>query len=134
MKRNDVLLIALFALIALAAWVWARALPRPAAGEALITQNGAAATLALSRDETLTLTGDAGQVNVIQISGGRARMLSANCPDQRCVRQGEISRAGQTIVCLPGRVVITLRGVRSPGPDAPGETPNPAEKIDILAE
>ena len=33
---------------------------------------------------------------------------SASCPDQICVRSGFISRAGQSIVCVPNEVVISL--------------------------
>ena len=51
-----------------------------------------------------------GSINVIAIENGRIRMLSANCPDGICVRQGWISGGVFPIVCLPNRVVITLEG------------------------
>ena len=34
----------------------------------------------------------------------------ADCPTQDCVHTGHISRSGQSIVCLPARVIITLEG------------------------
>ena len=34
----------------------------------------------------------------------------ADCPTQDCVRMGKITRAGESIVCLPNRVVVTLEG------------------------
>lgn len=34
----------------------------------------------------------------------------ADCPTQDCVHTGRISRSGQSIVCLPARVVIQLTG------------------------
>ena len=39
---------------------------------------------------------------------GRARVLASSCPDQLCVHQGEIRYSGQTIVCLPNRVVVEV--------------------------
>ena len=51
-----------------------------------------------------------GNINVIAVEHGRVRMLSANCPDGTCVRQGWISGGVFPIVCLPNRVVITLKG------------------------
>lgn len=38
------------------------------------------------------------------------RVTQSNCPTQDCVHTGQISRAGQSIVCLPARIVITLVG------------------------
>lgn len=34
----------------------------------------------------------------------------SDCPTQDCVHTGHISRSGQSIVCLPARVVIELEG------------------------
>ena len=34
----------------------------------------------------------------------------ADCPTQDCVRTGLISRGGQSIICLPARIVIRLEG------------------------
>lgn len=41
---------------------------------------------------------------------------SSDCPTQDCVRTGHISRGGQSIVCLPARVIVSLEG----GPAAQG--------------
>ena len=37
-------------------------------------------------------------------------MTHADCPDQICVKTGSISRSGQSIVCAPNRVVVTVTG------------------------
>lgn len=36
------------------------------------------------------------------------RVLSSPCPDQVCVHQGKITRSGQTIACVPERVLVTI--------------------------
>lgn len=38
------------------------------------------------------------------------RVLEADCPTQDCVRTGTITRSGQSIVCLPGRIIVRLEG------------------------
>ena len=48
--------------------------------------------------------------NVIRVEGGVVFMHSASCRDQICVRQGEISKKGQTIICLPNKVVVEIIG------------------------
>lgn len=37
-------------------------------------------------------------------------MTVSDCPTQDCVHMGEITRGGQSIVCLPARIVVQLEG------------------------
>lgn len=62
-----------------------------------------------STDRTIDLDGH----NVIVLSGRTARMQSADCRDQVCVRTGTLTRAGQVAVCLPNRVVLRITGETS---------------------
>lgn len=65
-----------------------------------------AALLSLDRDTVYEVPGGMG--NVIEISGGRVHMLSADCPDASCVGQGYVCRTGECIVCLPARLTVTV--------------------------
>lgn len=38
------------------------------------------------------------------------RVSASDCPTQDCVHTGTITRGGQSIVCLPARIIITLEG------------------------
>ena len=49
----------------------------------------------------------------VRICGGSVRVSESDCPGQDCVRTGSISRAGQSIVCLPAQVVISLESAAS---------------------
>ena len=56
--------------------------------------------------------------NTVVLKGRTAVMAWADCPDQVCVRTGRLTRAGQTAVCLPHRVVLKLVGEDNGGIDA----------------
>ena len=60
--------------------------------------------------------GDNGRKNKIEIKDCRVRMLEASCPNHLCIRQGWISLEGQSIVCLPNKVVVRIEGSGN-GPD-----------------
>lgn len=75
------------------------------------------AELPLDRDCKYVVSED-GNENTVEISGGRVRMSSANCADGYCVKQGYISYDGETIICLPHRVVVELDAARESGLDA----------------
>ena len=48
--------------------------------------------------------------NLIEIGDGQVRVIEADCPDKIDVKQGYISRIGETIVCLPNKLVIEIKG------------------------
>ena len=76
-------------------------------------------TYPLHTDLTLSIrTGDGGdQENVLVIRDGKAYVESATCPDGICVAHKPISREGESIVCLPHRVVITVHTSEGEEPD-----------------
>lgn len=47
---------------------------------------------------------------VIQFEGMRVRILSSDCPDHTCVKNGWLTKAGQSSICLPNRTVLQLDG------------------------
>lgn len=46
----------------------------------------------------------------VRVKDGAVFVEDADCPDKICERRGAISRAGETIVCLPNRVVVKVTG------------------------
>ena len=54
----------------------------------------------------------------IQLEPGRVRIAESACPGLDCVHTGWISLAGQQIICLPNRLVISLTGASDPDFDA----------------
>ena len=68
------------------------------------------ATLPLDTDTTYTIDGVDGGHNTLVIADGRASVIKATCPDGVCVRHRAIDRAGQSIICLPNKVVVRVDG------------------------
>ena len=57
--------------------------------------------------EVIIETGDDGR-NTLVIEDNKAFMKDANCPDKICEGHSKISYKGETIVCLPHKVVIEI--------------------------
>lgn len=51
-----------------------------------------------------------GGINEIYVKEENVYMHDTNCTDRICVRQGKISKIGESIVCLPNRVFIEIKG------------------------
>lgn len=74
-------------------------------------------TYSLAIDRVVDITTDDGEMNHLVIRDGKAFMESATCPDGVCVSHRPISREGETIVCLPHKVVVTVIGGNENEPD-----------------
>lgn len=115
--RNDILLIAVLLIIAgaLALFLWST---REAGGYVSVTMDGEKIMeLPLDVDTQVTI-GEGEHTNLLVIQNGTARITSASCPDLLCVHQGAIQYAGQSIVCLPNKLVVTVERGSDGGFDA----------------
>lgn len=107
MKKPDILLAAAILLAALALFVLFR--PGGQGAWAVVELGGRElARYPLAEDRIVTI-GEAAY-NILEISGGTAAVTEANCGDLTCVRTGKISREGESIVCLPHRLVVRIEG------------------------
>lgn len=46
--------------------------------------------------------------NVIIVQDGVVRMQHSSCKNQICVKSTEISKKGETIICLPNKVIVEI--------------------------
>ena len=114
--RNDVLLTAVLLLLGgvLALFLW---LTRQDGGIVSVQIDGEVVMeLPLNEDRSLVL-GEGAHTNKLVIEGGKAQVVEASCPDRICVGQGAVQYAGESIVCLPHKLVITVQGGAASGVD-----------------
>lgn len=69
----------------------------------------------LKGERIITLA--AGQMQ-IEVKGGKIRVRKADCPQHICMNMGWIEYAGQSIVCVPNKVVIEIKSAGPPLLDA----------------
>lgn len=55
--------------------------------------------------------------NVLIVENGAVYIKDADCPDKLCVKQGKITKAGQSIICLPNKLVVRIVGNDDDGLD-----------------
>ena len=66
-------------------------------------------TIDMSVDDEYTFQTDKGS-NTVEVRNCAVSMKSADCPDKVCVRMGTKNRNGETITCLPHKLVIEVHG------------------------
>ncbi len=102
MKKKERLLTAIIFAAALFLWGAITVFKNPGT-RIRITVNGTEyGTYSLSKDQIIPIN----DTNVCEIKDGKAKMISAACPDHLCLKQKAIDKSGGLIVCLPNKVVI----------------------------
>ncbi len=48
--------------------------------------------------------------NLIFCENGTLRMIQSDCPDKICVHHAAISKTGESIICLPHKIVVQITG------------------------
>ena len=113
MKKNDwILIIALLAFAACLLLVYRiYFMGQDKGAEAVVTVNGIEyGRYPLSKDMETVIEFDNGAYNRLIIRDGYADIVEASCPDQICVEHFRIRYRGETIVCLPNKLVVEIVG------------------------
>lgn len=109
-KRNDFILIGAVILLCAMVLIFV-SLTKKEGSKVVITVDGKVYdTLSLDKDITFTVKGANGEYNTFTIKNGYVDMVEANCPDKLCVKQKAIHYNNETIVCLPNKVVLQIKG------------------------
>ncbi len=104
LKKSDFILLAVVLGVAAVLFVCIILLA-PTGDVAVVTVDGEEfGAYDLVKDQEITLPDG----HRLVIENGEAHMVYAPCPDQICVHHIPVSRKGETIVCLPYRVVVTV--------------------------
>ncbi len=61
------------------------------------------------RTDSETLIKTQGGTNTLVIKDGEAKFMHSDCPDKTCEKTGKISHKGETIVCLPHKIIAEVR-------------------------
>lgn len=110
--RNDVVLAAVIVIIAVAVLLLINA--TKVRGNSVVVKIDGEVTQSYSLSENVEFEIKTGKnnenINVVAIENGKVRVTEADCPDGICKEYRPISYVGQTIVCLPHKVVVEIVG------------------------
>ncbi len=104
MRKGDIALI-IVAVIFLVLWL----VPKSQGGTVTISLNGEVyRAVPLNENSVIPIETEFGE-NTVVIENGEVFVTDANCPDGLCEKQ-KISKSGESIVCLPNRLSVTVEG------------------------
>ena len=110
MKKNDFILALIILVLAGVAIIGYQHFNKHPAQMICVTVDGKIyGTYSLQTDQEILIH----KTNKLVIKDGKADMMQANCPDQTCVNQKPIQKSGESIICLPNRLSVIIKGEAS---------------------
>ena len=103
----DIILIAVILLIGVGSVLVLNETRQEGAYAVVIIDGAESARYPLSRDRVEVI--EIGEYrNTLVIRDGEAFVSEANCPDGRCSRHAPVKYDGETVICLPHKLVIEI--------------------------
>lgn len=107
--KKDLIFLGGILLIAFIIWLIPILLHKDAPAVVRVIQDGQEiGTYSVLEDQTIAIPYEEENYNLLLISSGQVSISDADCPDGLCIRHRAISRNGESIICLPHKLVIQI--------------------------
>ncbi len=108
MKKADFIIILCF-LIAGGVIASVQMINRKPGKKVMVTVEGRKyKVLKLDNQQQIKIECKDGHYNVLRIKDGKASVIEADCKNQKCVQSHSIQNIGESISCLPHKVIVKI--------------------------
>ena len=104
LKKGDIVVICLVAATFILSIVLLASFSKNGSRVIIKQNNAVVYDQPITNDDTV----DTGE-NVIVIQNQKVYMSRSNCKNQICVHTGQITKKGESIVCLPNKVIVEIK-------------------------
>ena len=104
-RRIDIIVVSSFLLLSLTVLLVINLTKKEGAFARVTIDGEIVGEYSLAIDGTYSLNGG---TNTLTIKNGEVYMSYSNCPDHICENTGKVQYVGQTIVCLPNHLTVTI--------------------------
>lgn len=109
-KKELILIVIILSLSCLFLFINRIVFSKPARQVEISVDGKVVKTLDLNKNTEIVVNGFHGGTNKIVIENEKVHVQEASCPDKICIKQGSIEQTGESIVCLPNRMVAQITG------------------------
>ena len=106
-NKRDVILFLVLVILGAGSFILIKNNLKPGNEAEVYVDGSLVQTIDMTRDDIYGFDTSYG-TNTVVVEGGEIRVSEADCPDKICVNMGGVSRSGETITCLPHKLVIEV--------------------------
>ncbi len=108
--KNDIILLGTILIISIIAIIVVNIFKEKGTYVVVVNDQKEVATYSIEENIEIKLSFEDDKYNILVIKDGYAYIKDATCKDHICVKHNKISMVGETIVCLPNKIVIKITG------------------------
>ena len=108
-RKADILLAGVLILIGVAASLWISQFDTSGSRVVIKTDGKVYGSYSISEDRTITVK-QGKKTNTVRIHDGEVSVSLASCHNQVCVKHKAIHTTGESIICLPNKMVVQIQG------------------------
>jgi len=109
MKKTDLILVVIALVAAAGIWLFYSAGAEKGLIAVVTVDGELKAELPIKFNDSVTIETEWGY-NIVRTEYGQVFVEEADCRDQICVDHKKVSKVGETIVCLPHKMVVEIIG------------------------
>ena len=109
MKKTDIILVVIALVAAAGIWLFYSAGAEKGLTAVVTVDGEVKAELPLDETDSIEIETEWGY-NIVHTENGQVFVTEADCRDQICVDHKKIEKTGETIVCLPHKMVVEIIG------------------------
>ncbi len=106
--KTDIIMLVLLVVAGLIGFISVKAFMKKGGTVRVSVDGVTVKTVSLDDDGEYRIEGYDGGYNLLVVKNGKAGIKEADCPDKLCVKQGKVSKEGESVICLPHRVVVEI--------------------------
>ena len=109
MKKTDIILAVIAIVAAAGIWLFYSAGAEKGLTAVVTVDGELRGEMPVDQNDSITIETEWGY-NIVHTENGQAFVTEADCRDQICVDHKKIEKVGETIVCLPHKMVVEIVG------------------------
>ena len=110
MKKWDYIIFAFIAILSIACFVYVQSVTNEQGSTVVIEINGEVVKKLDLNTDTVYEVKNRDDYNIVEVKDGKVSVTESNCKDHICVNTPAISKVGQSIICLPHKLVVRIEG------------------------
>lgn len=119
MKKNDIILVTILLILAIVSYTIVKYIGNENGAQVEVIIDGEVSeTFPLDENISYKIIIDDKNYNILSIENGEVSVSEASCPDKLCINQKKITKAGESIICLPNKLVVRIVGDKKTTIDA----------------